>query len=107
MERMMSLNEVEQVIEENQLVLAVIKTSHCGVCESVLTKVSVMLESRLTVMGIYIYMEDAPEIASKYLVFSAPTVLLFYAGKEVYRVDRFVRFNELEHVLSQYEEATI
>lgn len=101
----MSMNEVEQVIDGNQLVLAVLKTSHCGVCGSVLAKASVILESKLTVTGIYVYMEDAPEIASKYLAFSAPTVLLFYAGKEVYRVDRFVRFDELNHVLSQYEEA--
>ncbi|WP_211748775.1 thioredoxin family protein [Paenibacillus sp. Marseille-Q4541] len=104
MERMMSLNEMEQVIEKNQLVLSIIKMRNCGVCESVSAKVSTMLESKISVKGIYVYTEDVPEVASRYLAFSAPTVLLFYGGKEVYRAARFVRCDELDHVLSQYEE---
>lgn len=104
MQQMKSLREIQQVIEEQRLVLLVIKTGQCGVCESVQVKVSVMLESRPGVTGIYAYMEDAPEVASAYLAFSAPTLLLFFEGKEVYRIDRFVRFEELEHMLSQYEE---
>lgn len=101
--RMRSLDEIEQVIESNELVLFIIKTNHCGVCEAVSAKVSSMLESKPSVKGINVYMEDVPEIASRYLAFSAPTLLLFYAGKEVYRAARFIRFDELSHVLSQYE----
>lgn len=103
MQRKMSLNEVKTAIEENPLVLMVVKTSSCGVCESVQAKVSIMLEPRADVTGVYVYLEDAPSLASEYLVFSSPTVLLFYEGKEVYRTVRFVQFDELDHVLSQYE----
>ncbi|MGM1048275.1 MAG: thioredoxin family protein [Bacillota bacterium] len=102
--QMKSLNEINQVIENEPLVLLIIKTGQCGVCESVEAKVSLMLESRPDVTGVYVYMEDAPDVASAYLALSAPMVLLFYEGKEVYRIARFVRFDELDHVLSQYEE---
>ncbi|MVP00635.1 thioredoxin family protein [Paenibacillus lutrae] len=105
MQKLMSLNEVKQVVREKPLVLMVIKTGQCGVCESVQAKVAVMLESHADIMGIYVYMEDAPDAASEYLALAAPTVLLFYEGKEVYRAARFVRFDELEYVLAQYEEA--
>ncbi|UNK21212.1 thioredoxin [Paenibacillus sp. N3/727] len=101
---MKSLNEINQVIENEPLVLLIIKTGQCGVCESVEAKVSLMLESRPSVNGIYVYMEDAPDVASAYLALTAPTLLLFYEEKEVYRIARFVRFDELDHVLSQYEE---
>lgn len=104
MQQLKSLEDIQQVIAEQRLVLLVIKTGQCGVCESVQDKVSVMLESRPVVKGIYAYMEDAPDVASAYLAFSAPTVLVFFEGKEVFRVARFVRFDELDHVLSQYEE---
>ncbi|SMF89746.1 hypothetical protein SAMN05661091_4762 [Paenibacillus uliginis N3/975] len=104
MRQMKSLNEINQVIENEPLVLLIIKTGQCGVCESVEAKVSLMLESRPDMTGVYVYMEDAPDVASAYLALSAPMVLLFYEGKEVDRIARFVRFDELDHVLSQYEE---
>ncbi|MFC7677943.1 thioredoxin family protein [Paenibacillus sp. GCM10028914] len=105
MQQMKSMDAIQKVIEGEKLVLFVVKTGQCGVCESVQAKVSVMLESYSEVTGIYAYMEDAPEVASAYLAFSAPTLLLFFEGKEVYRIARFVRFDELDHVLSQYVEA--
>ncbi|WP_106768648.1 thioredoxin family protein [Paenibacillus faecalis] len=104
MRQLTSLSEINQEIESKPLVLFIVKTGQCGVCESVQAKVSNMLESRPDVTGIYAYMEDAPDMASAYLAFSAPTVLLFFEGKEVYRIARFVRLDELDHVLSQYEE---
>lgn len=107
MRQLKSLSEINQVIENEPLVLLIIKTGQCGVCESVEAKVSIMLESRPDVTGIYVYTEDAPDVASAYLALSAPTVLLFYEGKEVYRIARFVRLDELDHVLSQYEELLI
>lgn len=104
MQQLKSLEDIQQVIAEQQLVLLVIKTGQCGVCESVQAKVSTMLKPRSDVTGIYVYMEDAPDVASAYLALSAPTVLVFFEGKEVFRIARFVRFDELDHVLSQYEE---
>lgn len=104
MKQLKSLEDINQTLHNERLVLLIIKTGSCGVCESVEAKVSLMLESRPDVTGIYAYMEDAPDTASAFLALSAPTVILFYEGKEVYRIARFVRFDELDHVLSQYEE---
>lgn len=80
------------------------KTGNCGVCESVQFKVIELLKSHSRVKGIYVFNEDVPEIASEYMIFSAATLLLFMEGKEVYRISRFVRFDELEHILQLYEE---
>lgn len=103
MRQLKSLAEINGVLESEPLVLLIIKTGQCGVCESVEAKVSLMLESRPNVTGIYAYMEDAPDTASAFLALSAPTVILFFQGKEVYRIVRFVRFDELDHVMAQYE----
>lgn len=91
-------------MENEALVLLLIKNNQCGVCESLEAKLSLMLESRSAVTGIYVYIEDAPDIASTFLVLAAPIIILFFEGKEVYRAGRFVRLDELEHLLLQYEE---
>ncbi|MNJ66561.1 hypothetical protein D3C77_626500 [compost metagenome] len=85
--------------------LLLIKTSQCGVCESIQAKAAGLLKSHAAVRGINVFMEDAPDTAAEYLALSAPTLLLFFQGKEVYRETRFVRFEELEQVLQMYEEA--
>ncbi|MFD3261230.1 thioredoxin domain-containing protein [Paenibacillus lentus] len=106
MQRLHQLNEIKQAIQEHALVLLLIKTSQCGVCESIQAKAASLLESHAAVRGIYVFMEDAPDTAAEYLALAAPTLLLFFQGKEVYRESRFVRFEELEQVLYRYEEAS-
>ncbi|WP_110933922.1 thioredoxin family protein [Paenibacillus bouchesdurhonensis] len=105
MQRLYQLSEINQVIQEHALVLLLIKTSQCGVCESIQAKAEGLLGFHKKVKGIYVFMEDAPNTAAEYLALSAPTLLLFCQGKEVYRESRFVRFEELELVLHRYEEA--
>lgn len=105
MQRLHQLNEIKQVVQEHALVLLLIKTSGCGVCESIQTKAASLLEIHAAVKGNYVFLEDAPDMAAEYLVLAAPTLLLFFQGKEVYRESRFVRFEELEQVLQRYEEA--
>ncbi|WP_019636986.1 thioredoxin family protein [Paenibacillus fonticola] len=105
MQRLYQLSEIKQMIQEHSLVLLLIKTSQCGVCDSIQAKAAVLLESHAKVKGSCVFMEDAPDTASEYLALSAPTLLLFFQGKEVYRESRFVRFDELEQVLQSYEGA--
>ncbi|GIP38562.1 hypothetical protein J31TS4_18420 [Paenibacillus sp. J31TS4] len=105
MKRVFSMNEVRQAIGENRLVLLLLKTGQCGVCEAVEAKADGLLASHPAATGISVYLEDAPDAASEFMAFAAPTVLLMADGKEVYRITRFVRFEELEHKLAQYEEA--
>ncbi|MFS0554920.1 hypothetical protein [Brevibacillus sp. 179-C 1.1 NHS] len=50
--------------------------------------------------------EKAPFISGEFLVFTAPTILLFADGKEVFRQARFISFDELERVLKIAIEAT-
>lgn len=104
MQKMKNLDEIKEAIQRSPLVLLLIKAGNCGVCEAVQFKVSELLKSYSRVKGMYVFKEDVPEMASEYVVFSAPTLLLFVEGKERYRISRFVRFDELERVLQIYEE---
>ncbi|MEF2243668.1 thioredoxin family protein [Paenibacillus sp. IITD108] len=105
MQQLQALEDVKQSIAEHPLTLLILKTRQCGVCEAVQAKADALLQNQFSnINGIYLYVEDAPESAAEFLAFSSPLLLLFYEGKEVYRAARFILFDELEHILSQYYE---
>ena len=47
---------------------------------------------------------EEPLIASQFLVYSGPTVLLMLDRKEVYRGFGFINLDELEHKIMQYSD---
>ncbi|MFD0958042.1 thioredoxin family protein [Paenibacillus chungangensis] len=96
------LKEVRAAIQEHRLMLLLMKTEHCGVCEAIQAKVKSMMEEMPGVHSGYVYVEDVPELASEYLVLTAPVLLLFFDGREVHRFSRFVRMEELYSVLERY-----
>jgi thiol-disulfide isomerase/thioredoxin len=102
MQSLAGARALEELLGGERLVLVLFKTQHCSVCDAVQPQVEALLERYAGVRGAYLYMEDAPELAAVYMIFTSPVVLLMYEGKEVYRAARFVRFAELEHQVSQY-----
>lgn len=104
MKELFTLEDIHATLASQPLVVLVLKTQYCGVCEAVQSKVAAMLEPREHITGIYAYMEHAPEAASVFMALTSPVVLVFYEGKEVYRAARFVRMEELEGALNRYEE---
>ncbi|WP_458119944.1 thioredoxin family protein [Paenibacillus sp. Z6-24] len=102
MKSLTTLEQVHEQIASHRLQLLMLKTHHCSVCESVQPQAARLLEDYPQIAGAYVYMEDAPELASEHLIFTSPVLILFYEGKEVYRAARFIRFAELEQQLQRY-----
>ncbi|MCR8643977.1 thioredoxin family protein [Paenibacillus sp. N1-5-1-14] len=88
----------------NPMTILFIKTDHCGVCDSVLEKTKDMLMNYPKVEFSLVHMQEHPEVASEYLIFTAPTILILIEGKEVYRAARFVRMTELEETIAKWYE---
>ncbi|MEI4622566.1 thioredoxin family protein [Bacillus cereus] len=91
-------------MEAKDLVLLFIKTENCGVCDVMLQKVNHLLAEYRTVENIVISLQDMQEISSKYLVFTAPTVLLLHQGREILRESRFISLEKIERALQLFEE---
>ncbi|WP_232698831.1 thioredoxin family protein [Brevibacillus daliensis] len=104
MKRLMNIQELESVLEQHAINLFVIKAEQCGVCEAVQAQLIPILENHPKINAISAYINDVPELSGKYLAFTAPVVLLFVEGKEVYRAARFIQMEELVHVIKQWEE---
>jgi len=61
-----------------------------------LEKVNRLLKHYKNVENIVVSLEDMKEISAKYLVFTAPTVLLFHQGKEILCESRFISLGNIE-----------
>lgn len=104
MKKITNQSELESIIQEQSLCVLFIKTEDCGVCDVVLDKTNTLLTKYPQVEARLVYMHENPDISSAYLIFSAPTILLFAEGKEVYRASRFVQMAELEHTIGMWYE---
>jgi len=91
-----SIDEFDRVLADNEAVLAYFSTEDCSVCKVLKPKVSEMLLESFPLMKmIFIESDKLPELAAQNRVFMAPTVIIFFAGKETIRKSRAFGVDEL------------
>ncbi|WP_028856453.1 thioredoxin family protein [Psychrilyobacter atlanticus] len=99
----MNLDKITKTIKGEEIVILYVKSRSCSVCIELLPKVEEVAVSE-KIEFIDIYIEDNREVGTKYNVFTAPTVIMFAMGKEVYREGRFLRISELKDKIYKYKE---
>ncbi|WP_323374350.1 thioredoxin family protein [Paenibacillus sp. JNUCC31] len=92
---------VEKFIQQHELVLLYVSRSECSVCHALLPKIQGLLESYPMIHLVHIDANVVEEVASRFLIFTVPTMLLLVDQKEYIREDRFVRLERLEEQLQQ------
>ena len=104
MKHLTKIQDIEQTIADNRLCLFYIKAPDCGVCNVMLGKVEDIADSFPSFCSFYTDIIEEPLIASHFLVYSGPTVLLLMEGKEVYRGSQFIDLEELRYNINRYIE---
>ena len=99
-----NINDIELVINRNRLCLFYVKAPDCGVCNVMFSKVGTLTENYAQLVSFYTDITEEPLLASRFLVYSGPTVLLILDGKEVYRSSQFIDLKELERKIVQLVE---
>ncbi|WP_167553282.1 thioredoxin family protein [Evansella clarkii] len=99
MEKTESVEEIRSIIKEEEKVLLLIKTSNCSVCTAVEQQLDEFLHEREGLKAIKINIKDDQKVSGEYMVLTAPAVILFFHGKEIWRGARFISFSEMEQVL--------
>ncbi|ASS77117.1 thiol reductase thioredoxin [Tumebacillus algifaecis] len=105
MKHLIGLQEVQAHLHAHEQTLLLIKTVNCGVCDVIYEKTERLLEQFPQVQAAVVSADESPSIAGEFLVFTAPTILLFLHGKEVHRQARFVLVDKVEAVLQALSEA--
>ena len=104
MNHLTNIQDIELTIAENRLCLFYIKAPDCGVCNVMLDKVGQVADTFPSLCSFYTDIIEEPLIASRFLVYSGPTVLLLMDGKEVYRGSQYIDMEEWEYNINRYME---
>ena len=97
-----SLDEMIKLKEEESILLGYFSTDTCNVCKVLKPKVAELIENEFPeIKLVYIKSDVFPEIAAQFQVFVAPTILVFFEGKEFIRRSRNIGIDELRREISR------
>jgi thioredoxin-like negative regulator of GroEL len=97
MQTIQSLNEFTEAVESNKAVLAYFSTETCSVCHVLKPKVEQMISRDFPqIKRYYIPSDQQPEVAAQNRIFTAPTMLVFFEGRETIRKSRTFGIEELK-----------
>ncbi len=91
-----SFKEFSKTIENKKACLIYFSHENCNVCKVLKPKIKNLLQSEFP--NIEMYHSDTvlnPEIAAQNSIFTAPTILIFFDGKEFLRKSRNIGIEEL------------
>ena len=83
---------------QNEAIVLYFTTTTCNVCKSIFPKLEALMQD-YTNTTIKIDAEQFPDIAGQHLIFTVPTILVFFEGKEVLRESRFIDLAKIERIL--------
>jgi thioredoxin 1 len=103
MESIRSIPEFDLIVSEHDAVLAYFSTEACSVCHVLKPKVIEMVSEAFPKLKmVFIESDKLPELAAQNRVFTAPTVVVFFAGRETIRKSRAFGVDELRSEIQRY-----
>jgi len=91
---------VQLIVKEEQVILY-FSSRDCNVCHAVLPKL-MNLVNDYSIKVVKIDINEHVEIAGQLLVFTVPTILMMYDGREVLRESRFIDLQKVERMLNSF-----
>ncbi len=97
-----TFEEFSELKEQEPALLAYFSTVACNVCKILKPKVAELLEVNFPLMKmVYIPSDELPEIAAQNQIFTAPTIVVFFEGREYIRKSRNIGINELQNEIER------
>lgn len=100
MKKIHDYEELLQFINKEEYALLYTSAPNCGVCYADLPKIEQIVKDT-NIPSSHISISEIPMARGQLNLFSAPTVILFYQGKEFHRQVRIIDFNELLYRIEQ------
>lgn len=92
-----------EITKSTKAVCFYLSTPECNVCKVLKPKVIEMLEVDFpNIFFCYVDLNEAKEISGQLSIFSVPTILVYFEGKETIRASRNVHLDELREQIDRY-----
>jgi len=98
-------NEIQEFLTGKKFSALYFSTDECNVCKVLKPKLKEFLVTNFPKVSFaYINVNNSKETASQRTIFTVPTILFLYEGKELIRKARHINFTELHDELSRFYE---
>ena len=102
MEGIYSLQELNERIKAEKGILVYFSSDSCSVCKVLKPRVSELLrENYPSMQTYYVDIEKSPVISGQFRIFTIPTILIFFEGKEQVRFSRNISMHQLEDAIDR------
>lgn len=90
--------QLDQLLKEKEILILYFSTPNCSVCPALLPKV-LNLAQDYEVPVAEINAQELREVAGQFLIFTVPTLLVMFEGKEILRESRFIDLLNVGRIL--------
>ena len=98
----MDVETLSNLIASEPAVAVYFSAPNCGVCHALRPKVEELFSEEFpAVKFIHIEIDKSPGVSGEYGVFSAPTLLVFFEGKEFLRKVRLMGIQEIHDIIER------
>ena len=97
-----SFHEFQELKKNEEALLGYFSTDACNVCKVLKPKVAELVQKKFPRIKLaYIKSDKYPEIAGQHQVFAAPTIIIFFDGREYLRRSRNIGIDELQREINR------
>jgi thioredoxin 1 len=97
-----NIQELQELITREKGLLLYFSSDSCSVCKILKPKVRDLLQEQFPKMiSCYVDIEKSPVISGQFRIFTIPTILIFFEGKEQVRYSRNISMHQLEESISR------
>lgn len=97
-----NLEVLEELMSEKRGLVLYFSNDLCSVCRVLKPKVEDLLASQFPEMELrYIDTDKSPLLSGQYRVFTIPTILIFFDGKEQARLSRNISLHQLTETIER------
>ncbi|WP_026473757.1 thioredoxin family protein [Alkaliflexus imshenetskii] len=91
-----NIEELDRLLSEEPAVLGYFSHDACSVCKALLPKVTELIRADFALMRMfYCNTLKSPEVSGSLSVFTVPTIIIWFQGREAFRLSRNIGISEL------------
>ena len=92
----MNIEDIQNEINSNDAILLYFSGENCGVCTALKPKIQSSFQIYFPkIKQLFISASDYPAIAAHFSIFTIPSVLIYFDGKETKRESRHISIDQL------------
>lgn len=98
----LNFNDFKSLIQTSVGAAVYFSNSNCSVCTVLRPKIEELFKANFPMIDFYhIPIEDCPEITGQLSIFEAPMLIVYFEGKEFYRVNKNISINNLKSTITK------